>query len=262
MKIRNIILSLSSIGLLSSLAVASPFDGLYVGAGAGMASKSMDLNVSHFVAFESNGEISSPNVSQGAGSDVNRFSPVETISIGWGHVLENTNVYLGAEAFGSLANRKASDEINLSTVSYAGTDTLTSSSSVQMNNKELGIDLKPGYVVGNTLFYGRLGLALNQATLKSDASHSLNNMFFNDSSSLHIAENHNFVGVRLGFGAEHLMTQHLALTADYVFTYYGKATFNGVTSSSTDFPEEHEYLNNSVRVTSQEATVGVAYYFQ
>lgn len=215
--------------------------------------------------------------------NVYNHNGLASIDLGYGHFYCDTRFYWAFEIFANWAKRK--DTINTSTIDnevfFLGTEdvTLSTSTTVKLNNTEYGIDFRPGYLLDmNTMLYGRLGLAFNQLKVTNNATFTFSRTdvdfgSFAATSPVQGSKSGNKTAVRLGFGLEHLITDQLAVTFDYIYTYYGKEKTSAIGDTRAAFVDEEEEdivpvttaggleSSSSGRMATQTATLGLKYYF-
>lgn len=115
---------------------------------------------------------------------------------------------------------------------------------VSLRKNELIIDLKPGVTFKDTfLVYARVGAAFNKLLLKSAGSWTQQGgeidiptgaqiqplsyiaSFFQPEEAFGCSkESSHKVGIRVGVGAEYLLTQQLGVSVDYIYTDYGNVS--------------------------------------
>jgi len=149
-----------------------------------------------------------------------------------------------------------------------------------LKNTEYGFDIRPGFMMDtNTMLYGRIGVAMNHLNNRMDTNLIVQNtdpgflpsLFF---SNLSTANNKSvFPAFRLGVGIERAITDHLSITADYIYTYYGRVRTHGVTSTTGLFEdfgtldvlpvvtENGLQAESSGHMTTQAGMLGIKYYF-
>ncbi len=199
-------------------------------------------------------------------------------SVAAGYQVVDKRLYLGFEVAGtfganneSIASRETPFEVN--DFDDDGDTTMSgifnTGAKVTLDGSEFDIDLKPGYLITrNFLVYGRVGAAFNKLEMQSSGYwYEKNNWgsytYTEDSDK----QSENVVGIRLGLGLEYLFNEHLGVTADYLYTYYG--TIDSTLSGIETYYSEGEYdlhassgFNFSeVKVYTQTAMLGLAYHF-
>jgi opacity protein-like surface antigen len=193
------------------------------------------------------------------------------LQLGYGKWIPHTSFYLGLELFGNLSQRHADSSPNANYTLPPGfvdsvNANLDTDSHVKLDDAEWGLDLRPGFMLTpRTLFYGRVGMAFNHMQLKSSADLNLTapGVGNNASSSIFVKDSKNVTALRLGAGLEQLITPHIAINADYIYTNYGSIEANGI--ADVNNPDGTVRANTFVLDT--EATVrthavmlGVHYY--
>lgn len=208
---------------------------------------------------------------------VHNYKGIGEIYLGFGHFIGNSNFYLAGEIFGNWANRH--NDLNNWVFSTAEETTrsqsIAATTSIKLRHNEYGIDVRPGYLMDtNTLLYGRFGLAFNKMSNETSNTFSFADQDFGvqSSSTLFQANKKSVTGVRLGVGLERKVTDTLAITADYIYTYYGKVSTTGVRNTTTFGEDEGGEIvaitnldglqaSSSARISTQAAMLGIKYYF-
>ncbi len=268
-------------GLSGSAFAAPQFTGFYVGANAGVVQTDARLSMGNYLPFYAN--TGTETIANNIGNtNVYSYSGIGSIFLGYGEFYCNSRFYWGAEIFGNWARRQANLSESLYTdftdSYYSNFDT---SVTARLNRFEAGIDLRPGYLMDtNTLLYARLGLVfntLNLGTTEYFQFTSLETPAFASVATyvtqLSQARHKSVTGVRLGFGLEHLVTDSLAVTFDYIYTFYGKtststrgtvystAFLGGEFTSFLQATPDPVYTNSTGRIATQSASLGLKYYF-
>lgn len=198
--------------------------------------------------------------------------------IGFGHQINQTPLYLGAEIYGAVGNKSNSVTNNAFSESSSGgdlddpvIDTVTSQLSTtvtsQLQNFEYGFDLKPGLIVnqGTTLLYGRAGAAFNHLKLISSSTRTAINELTSATTigTLNTENEQSVVGLRLGIGIEQTLPCNFALTADFIYTQFGDEINTSGSTNATPGELSSQLLNNSTECNMNTQTVlfGLKYYF-
>ncbi len=152
-----------------------------------------------------------------------------------------------------------------------------STDTVTLGGNEFNMDIKPGWVLAsNFLAYARVGLAINQLTMNSHNLWSTTNTFlleFPDPYTVNAEgsadASKTAYGIRLGLGAEFLADNHVGVTIDYIYAYYGNISTVTSGSDNTVFlgPTEPQFYAVSgtnapeVTISTQSLTLGLIYHF-
>lgn len=209
---------------------------------------------------------------------VHDYSGIGDIYLGFGHFVGDSKFYLAGEIFGNWADRENSLR-NWAYHSQPNDDedfeSLATKTSLELRNGEYGVDIRPGYLIDtNTMVYGRIGVAFNELTNESTDTFSftrhsqvLQSQATFDNTLSRSKEKH-VSALRLGIGLEHKITDSLAVTADYIYTYYGKVNTSGISDTTTAGEDLDPILNvdglqvqSSGRVSTQAGMLGIKYYF-
>ena len=251
--------------------VASPYcGGFYTGIGLGIVHTDADVNVDPTVTI--NNILDTPStlsVEQNTNAAENSF--LGNIYLGYGSLLYSSPWYLGAEVFANIAQHDMTTNAYASntTTSQCCTikNTLNSHTEAQLSPVEGGIDIRPGYLItATTLLFGRVGVAFNELKYDQDNTFVLN---ANSSSAspgaeLDISQDKFVAGLRLGFGLEQYVGKGFALSANYVWTDYGKVSASGVANSASLGSSNTLcgfQSGGSADVTSNSFTLGMSYLF-
>lgn len=268
-----------------AMATGNPnFNGYYGGLGIGVLQTNAQISSSTSATYSNTiAEVNELALSQ---SNVNLYGHNGTAAIylGFGHFFGDSNFYWAAEIFGNWASRKKTlNNWAFHADPFVADDfeSITTATTVKLQSGEWGIDLRPGFLFDtNTMVYGRIGVAFNRlnTTTTNDFSFTNNpnpeNPFeITDTylTSLNQSKKKSVTSLRLGVGIEHLITDNLAVTADYIYTYYGKVSTSGladVTSAGEDTPDPTIFVttdglvaDSSGKMGTQVAMIGLKYYF-
>lgn len=171
----------------------NPKENLYAGVGVGGAFNSERVNTDN-VIFEN----------QVTASDDNNHV-VGNLFIGYGHTFANS-LFLGIEAntyFPRHVVNFYSPGVTITGPIYQDQYAI---------NDYLGLDLLPGYRVNSDLLlYGRAGLSFRDVSINQPQNVPDSPSYFNST---------NTVGGRFGAGATYALSQHIAASVDYVYSYF------------------------------------------
>ena len=201
------------------------FDGAYIGIAGGILSSKNDnrMNLYNYTYtyFEDDNyqNLALKNgIQSGAGF----------ISLGYGQLFTD-KFYLGAEAALALANNRHKiidykNALNFKGIynSFYTNVERTNAINAKLNYAEFDLDLKLGTTLSpNTLFYGKVGAAFNRFKLEQYFSVY---MPFDNTDLMtglaHPSASKSAVGLRVGLGMEHLITNCLSVKVDYMYTWY------------------------------------------
>jgi len=258
------------------------FNGYYGGLGAGVMRTESKISTSATSSYENYYDDNNQLALSQSGVEVHKYTGTGALYVGFGHFINNSDFYLAGEIFANWAHRKNTLDnwaYHQSPDDDEDFESLSTATSVQLNNGEMGIDIRPGYLIDtNTMVYARLGLAFNKVKTTTGSTFSFTDMrsspFSVYNSSLNQSNRHSKTGARIGIGLEHMVSDRLAVTADYIYTYYGKSNTTGVGNTTTivnggeDGPETVQFINidgleakSSGRISTQSAMLGIKYYF-
>lgn len=126
----------------------------------------------------------------------------------------------------------------VTTVSSLSTTTTVSSNSLVPT-----LDIKPGlFLSPEALLFAKIGMSYNQMVIKSNASYQETGTLAGKAavkglqtatSSSDFSNSHtsHLIGLRTGLGFEYLLTEHVGVGANYLYTFYNTAKM-GATSAS------------------------------
>ena len=172
-----------------------------------------------------------------------KLGPMGNLFAGYGylHDIYYAGVNLGVNIIGAntLQSSQTSNATNITTNSGASVSVVTASNSVQTQTKitrgwaQPFIDIKlGGLITPQTLAYGIIGTSYNSLTIKSSSTYVANgnvSTFFGAPPATPTASATSvsgqsttkyFFGLRLGAGMEVLLSQHVGVAADYVYSFY------------------------------------------
>lgn len=197
-------------------------------------------------------------------------------SVALGYQVVDARLYLGGQISYSLRGRqhfRLDETRTFSQVSPLGLpppSTVSGSahlqSKVSLSCNEFDIDLKPGVLIlKNFVAYVRVGVAFTQLKIKNDGAqlemNSENGLVIKALDSGHKTQNK--TGFRIGAGTEYLITQHLGISLDYIYSYYGKIKVRSESQNDGPFDFNHVYgvFAPEVTVTSQTLAAGIVVHF-
>ena len=157
---------------------------------------------------------------------------------------------------------------NAATVLANATMTLNETIRTSLRKWEWTADLTPGFVLcDNFLIFGRVGVAFNETRLNTCTT--LDN--FNNGNgnfvvvgtnspgieTLSLSERKNRGGLRLGIGLSNYICEDLVLTANYVYTNYGKVSVFGL-ENITNSPVNPAFNQIAAQASAAAAVPGQA----
>jgi opacity protein-like surface antigen len=268
-----------------AMAYNTLFNGYYGGVMGGIMQT--DTQISADSSAEFNTFFSTDKTIAMAQRNVNVFKYTGTgaIYLGYGHFIPNSCFYLAGEIFGNWAARNnalrnAAYQANLGgSIFEQYYVSLTGLTSSKLRRSEFGIDIRPGFMMDtNTLLYGRIGLAFNKLTTTNTNDFAFTGLapllpaLTTSHSYLNQSKTKNKTALRLGLGLEYHVADNLSVTADYIYTYYGKVNTSAVGDTTfnngedfdtfiTNFVEDGAVAHSSTRMYTQTAMLGLKYYF-
>lgn len=249
---------------------ASPYDGFYAGidAGSNQISSKILMNSSIVLANEDG---SANTLAFNQDINVNQTQGGGSVYLGYGQVIHSSNLYLGGEIFADFFphSMTANDSAFHLDPFHGDSQTFNAQTTVKLHSGEVGIDLRPAFLLGrNVIAYGRVGMAFNQLTLSSNVNFSYSNLVNNIivTSPLSTNSTKNITGLRLGLGLETYICKNISLTADYIYTSYGKVSANHRADATAFMPSTEVVIGelshqSSVNVETQSVLLGIKYYF-
>jgi len=212
--------------------------GFYAGLSGGVMQTAAEMAASQQVTF-SNQYDTENQLSSVQHVDVWKDTGVGALYVGYRQRMSGSNVFMGAEVFANTAKRS----ITLNNFAYhqepnddEDFESLTTTTQAKLDDDEFGVDLQPGYLFdSHTLLYGRVGAAFNKLALMSN-----NNFSFTSTniaagtynSPLSTSKTKDVTALRLGVGIEHAIGDNWSMTADYIYTDYGKVNRDGVADAN------------------------------
>ncbi|MBS0287715.1 MAG: outer membrane beta-barrel protein [Proteobacteria bacterium] len=206
-------------------------NGFYAGISGGIIQTNTKFNIaasSVFVSNATNGSISLVQQSV----PVYHYKAIGALYIGYGQFFQDSNFYWAAEIFGNIKdseNTLNDAEAEQLTVGIGVSTSIADSTTVKLRDWEFGADFRPGYLFDlNTMLYGRIGVAFNELTIDNSTTFTYLSQGPLLSSIDSSSNSRNSAFLRLGVGVEHKVNDSAAITADYIYTHYGKVRTSNV----------------------------------
>jgi len=255
-----------------------PFDGFYTGVMGGVLQSATEFSAENNVQFENFFE--SPAVISSSQKDVKvyNYHGEGALNFGYGRQIRQC-MFIAGELFLSWANRDTlirnfafASNGDPAFLFEAYNVSLTAKTATSLRTTEFAFDLRPGYIYDSrTLLFGRVGVGFNQLHIRHKADFEFNGFMVGGHSvdTLSAAKRHNKAVLRLGVGGERKIYPNLALTADYIFSYYGRikthkigdSTFNNGEDVNNTIPNGFQ-ISSSARTWNQAFMIGIKYYFK
>ncbi len=191
---------------------SSLFSGAYVGASAGVLQNRSSIQRSS----AGNGFEIVNKITPDSSSYSNNF--LANLFLGYGMLWKR--FYLAGELSTDISKHEQVTNRNRSVDDNEG-DYTSNQASVEMSTFGFNADILPGLLLSpHTLLYGRIGVALNQITLKAvSAAVGLAPAVRPNLSS---TKKETKIGLRLGFGLERWISKHIFMRLDYIYTFFGR----------------------------------------
>jgi len=256
--------------------------GFYAGLSGGVMQTAAEISASPSVLF-TNYYDDENQLSSFQEADIFKNTGMSALYAGYRQPLNNSNVFMGAEVFGNIAKRT----VTLNNFAYhqqpnddEDFQSLTTTSQAKLNDEEFGVDLQPGYLFDtHTMLYGRIGVAFDKLTLSSNSNFLFTSTYLEPPtypeiityhSPLATSKTKDVTALRLGLGVEHGVGNNLSITADYIYTDYGKVNTSGI-ADATAIHSEPTYTSYttanglvghaSAHLATQALMVGLKYTF-
>ncbi len=204
------------------------FDGYYAGVMGGVLETNANMSVSalaQYTPFFANNALAT--LTQDLVKTY-RYKGMGEVYLGYGDFFYDSNYYWAIEIFGRIGTSK--NTLNNTAIDNQDTNLLLSNStSMRLKNFEYGADFLPGYLFDkNSLIYGRIGVAFNELTIENNTNFAFQSGPNNTATIINGAKSRESAFLRLGIGLEHKVCSNMSLTADYIYTYYGKLNTSSV----------------------------------
>lgn len=228
------------------------FDGYYAGIMGGVIQTNTKLNIDAASLFVSNAVSGSVSLAEDR-VPIYHYTGIGAIYLGYGNFFNDSNFYWAAEIFGNL--RKSENTLNDAeaeplNIGIGINTSIASSTTVKLRDGEFGADFRPGYLFDlNTMLYGRIGVAFNELTIDNTTTFtylSQGPLLTSIESSSNSRET---AFLRLGVGVEHKFCCNATITADYIYTHYGKLRTSGLANSTSG--EDGAILTNNNGLSGQ-----------
>lgn len=175
--------------------------------------------------------------------------------------------YFAVEGYGNNAKRKMSI---IQSAPVAGSNN-PESTVVKVRDWEYGLDFKPGFLICDALFYGRIGLGVNRLKIQNYINYTSDLFVVPLIANLYSSVHRDRAALRLGLGLEHNIFANLNLRCDYIFTFYRKLTLAASNTSVQVIPASPGVdnvintltLSNGINaiLKNQAIMIGINYYW-
>lgn len=181
-------------------AQTNPFNGFYIGAGAGVANVGYKQRINAF-----DGLFDENNV-QGT-----KTGPFAQLNLGYDYAINNWTI--GAQLFGNLSNIQSRQNMQL-TIDDDGEIVTANATSKLITQYEYGVALRGGYQWRSNLFYLMAGPEMARFKTESYESDT------EDGPTPTMTTHNNQAGLLVGGGVEQALTDHLRLTEQVTYSMY------------------------------------------
>lgn len=251
------------------------FRGFYIGLSAGDLNTRANINGDTAFIIVTGGDADGFNHN----ADIGHDSFIGEVAVGYG--LQFNRFYLGAQAFFNEADRHMTSNKDYTNGLVASPidpnqpellqfpTNYNNISAIHMSNGEYGADIMPGFLLTPcTLATLRVGAAINNVELRSFNHYdNVPDIGFFVENDLETIKSRHEKGLRLGLGLRQMICGGLSVTADYIYTDYGRIHTAAATDSFAlggagivTIPEG--FTDDSrVHVTSQAVLLGLNYRF-
>lgn len=219
-------------------------DGFMLGAGAGVT-EFMDAG-----SYSTSTRITLSSVN----SRSFRFGFMGDVIAGYGrHVYKS--FYLGTElGLNIFGTRKTSshhatqtsitvDDTEFTSITTTVNEALSSTTTASGNVFVPFFDIKPGLIVTpNSFLFARVGVNYNQLNIVTQSLHHASATQINadatilnaTQSGLYSSDKKQLIGLRTGLGFEYLISDHIGLAANYVYSFYNSVNLNATGVSNSE----------------------------
>jgi opacity protein-like surface antigen len=242
--------------LLSTTAFAEPFDGFYVGAGAGWIKGNVDQSVKQTLTLPVVGTQTLHTPS--ANTDDNSW--LGSVNFGFGKTF-NQVFYLGLDAAAQFENID----------SGFATSYLTSngeSSSINGSSKldnELALTFMPGFVIKQkTLVYGKVGPTWGHFNNQIHNNYTTLSSTGYTTGGLEDSKTAYHTGLRLGAGVEHFVSDHFSVKLEYLNNnYFDVETLNATYTYTSGIPSitAEQSISDKIHAYNNSIMLGLNYHF-
>lgn len=261
--VKKLLLASFLFSALFQNAFAEPLDdefNYYAGVSGGVTYNTADLALSST-------SINIPTQFYGTAANSMALESIEPtgqllIGAGW----REDSFYIGLELLGQFLDGSYEEGSHTFHTSSTGIDlTNVNKADLSLDSFEVALDLKTGVFLSDVLLYTRVGVGVNELTLHQYNTLNLTMDSFG-SGIFHSRseESKTVFPFRLGLGLEHSFTEHLTLTADYIYIFYPDiSAFSSLSDEDVTIPGVEVYLdtmNQVENVRRQVAMIGINYY--
>lgn len=193
------------------------FDGFYAGLGIGASQG--QFKVASLTRFSNPNNPNSEFFVTNHQVNIHDDNVIGNGVLGYGFSFHH--IYLGAEGYVTADSHKTTSASSTAIGPGIIPVTLLNTTNSRLNDWDGGVDLRPGVVLGScTLLYARIGAAFNR--IKFNSTSTIAGIGVTD--NLVNTASKSVTGLRVGGGLEQMLTRHLAIRADYIYTDYGRVT--------------------------------------
>jgi opacity protein-like surface antigen len=209
----------------------SLFEGYYAGVAGGFSTHHSKIKTDSFVEYLLQGNGFHPSLSLNSHNRNYKNGGFGEIFLGYGRVCDNW--YYGGRigvnfSNGSPKSKAQSENIIPLSESEFLSALLTNKAKSRLRNVEFTTDFKFGWIFcDRTMFYGIVGAAFNEQKLRGKSEFVYTNGV--DVEGITISDGYSLlkcrkkectIGLRLGFGLEHFITDCISVYTSYVYTDY------------------------------------------
>jgi opacity protein-like surface antigen len=265
------------------------FDGFFIGLSGGLASTNANIHAFSPTTYTDGFDFFTNTLNLDTKSKITQNRGIIAATLGYSWLCDK--LYLGVELGGSYSPNHLNEsfdsgsnynDLGLIQVPAIFSSTLNLDAKAKLRKWEWTADFTPGVVpCDGLLVFGRIGVAWNQLHLDTNTVFNyVDNLFdFNGSPfttnnnvtiPLALSQKKNRSALRLGVGIAHYISDNFVLSANYIYTDYGKVCV----TDSTSIPIIVDVVSvgpttvlgslpstTNVHVWRQSITIGLNYYF-
>jgi opacity protein-like surface antigen len=256
--------SVAAIGVLgaaSDVLAQSAFEGLYIGLSGANTSMASDDNFQNFYD-QFNGDIDYDgffSLDGDAASFGGQVGYTTVLNSGFLIGLE-LSAYAGAGASGGLQFYSYDEyPANYDDDIYCDSGCEIDGSFEDTVSTDAILAARIGYAMGNTAFYGIVGIASGSLSRQSELfGYEENDGYFSLSEEFDVA----LYGGVVGAGVEHMLNDNISIGANYMFIDYGSWEYKGRPEMATEYGGINPYPSQAEgSVTSQLFNISLNYRF-